>query len=130
MHTAARVRAELNRRLTGSDLALVYAGVVAVLAVALTMMPARMANVMAVVIKATQLAANNRDGFMGYRRGLNENQNRNAGRFRFFPNAASLNLRVQVFCQSLRTCLAGTKPSLWRDVLADHRSAGPTDGIA
>lgn len=44
MDRVARLRAELNRRLTGSDLALGYAGVVAVLAVTLTMLPARVAD--------------------------------------------------------------------------------------
>jgi hypothetical protein len=52
---AARLRAELNRRLMGSDLALAYAGVVAALAVALTMMPARVANRL-VVDSSTNLA--------------------------------------------------------------------------
>lgn len=55
MQTAAGLRTQLNRRLAGSDLALVYAGVVAVLAVALTMMPARMANRL-VVDSSTNLA--------------------------------------------------------------------------
>ncbi|HET9655973.1 MAG TPA: rhomboid-like protein [Kineosporiaceae bacterium] len=53
--TTGRIRAELSRRLLGSDLALGYAGVVTALAVTLTMLPVRVADHL-VIDSSTNLA--------------------------------------------------------------------------